>query len=338
MAVAPKVSDFMNQLARDLVEKKGVAESSATAYIRTLYLLNNKAPFKTLAFLRDTEEVLKRVATYAASTQKSILAAIVSVLSLVADKPTYKKTYKYYHEQMMGKARETEGNPNEKTEKQKENWLSWKEIGEKQRDMRAKVADFANKKIITAAEYDQLLQSVVLSLYVNIQPRRNQDYLNMVIVKKWKDDMPTDRNYFDVAGSRFVFNKYKTAKKYGTQTIEIPNTAEAPLMDTLQTYLKFQPLWKTAKGKGEVPFLVTADGKALTAVNAITRLLNRIFGKRVGSSKLRHIFLSDKYDIDEMAADAAAMGHSLEEQRKYLRGDGVAANEIIGHDGVVFIS
>jgi len=36
---------------------------------------------------------------------------------------------------------------------------------------------------------------------------------------------------------------------------------------------------------------------------------------------LRHIFLSDKYDIDEMKKDAEAMGHSLEEQKKYMKHD-----------------
>jgi hypothetical protein len=34
---------------------------------------------------------------------------------------------------------------------------------------------------------------------------------------------------------------------------------------------------------------------------------------------LRHIFLSDKYDVSEMKEDAEAMGHSMAEQRNYLR-------------------
>jgi hypothetical protein len=119
-----------------------------------------------------------------------------------------------------------------------------------------------------------------------------------------------------------VFNKYKTAKKYGTQILDIPSSAEAPLMDTITHYLKFQPLWKATKGKEAVPFLVTSDGKPLEAVNAITRILNKVFGRKVGSSMIRHIFLSDKYDISEMQEDATAMGHSVEEQRKYLRKEG----------------
>jgi hypothetical protein len=41
---------------------------------------------------------------------------------------------------------------------------------------------------------------------------------------------------------------------------------------------------------------------------------------------LRHIFLSSKYDINEMETDAKAMGHSVEEQKKYLRGSGEEDN------------
>jgi hypothetical protein len=37
---------------------------------------------------------------------------------------------------------------------------------------------------------------------------------------------------------------------------------------------------------------------------------------------LRHIFLSTKYDIKEMEKDANAMGHSVEEQKKYMKGSG----------------
>ena len=319
MSVAPKISEFMSHLSKELVDKKSVAETTANAYVKSLYLLNDKTPFKTLSFLRDKEAIMTKVNNYAPSTQKSILASIVSVLSLVNDKSTYKGIYKYYYEQMMGKAKApAETDQADKTDKQKENWIEWKDIQEICSKAREKMLEYATKKTITASEFNHLLQNLVLSLYVYIQPRRNQDYLDMMVVKKYKDDLPKDKNYLDITNNKFVFNKYKTSKKYGTQTIDIPNTAEAPLMDTILTYLKYHPLWKASKGK-EAPFLITAEGTPLTAVNSITRILNKIFGKRVGSSMLRHIFLSNKYDISEMEEDAEAMGHSVEEQRKYLR-------------------
>jgi hypothetical protein len=81
--------------------------------------------------------------------------------------------------------------------------------------------------------------------------------------------------------------------------------------------LKFHP----EKKGSEYRFLVYSDGKPLSAVNAVTRVLNRAFGKNIGSSMLRHIYLSEKYNIDEMKTLAHDMGHSLTLQREYLKRD-----------------
>jgi hypothetical protein len=143
--------------------------------------------------------------------------------------------------------------------------------------------------------------------------------------------MPADFNYLDFAGTaapaRFVFNKYKTAKKHGQQMIDVP----AELASVLSLYLKHNPLRPAGRKKTfEYPFLVNANGEQLTAVNAITRLLNKVFGKKVGSSLLRHIYLSSKYNIDEMKDDAEKMGHTVSTQRDYLRAED--APELIVHD------
>jgi hypothetical protein len=68
---------------------------------------------------------------------------------------------------------------------------------------------------------------------------------------------------------------------------------------------------------------VASDGEPIVAVNAITRVLNKVFGKKVGSSLLRHIYLSSKYGdtLAEMKKDSAAMGHSLEVQKTYIKND-----------------
>lgn len=320
--MATKVSDFMNSIHKELVEKKGVADTTASTYVKNLYVLNNKTAFTTLSFLRKKDEIINKIKEYAETTQKTYLASVVSVLSLVSDKPTYKSIYKFYYEEMMGKSKELrDKETTEKTDKQKENWISWKDIQDKVNATRKEVIELLNNKTLNHKQYETLLHYVVLSLYTYTQPRRNQDYLDMVVVKKWKEGMDTTHNYLDIAGQQFIFNKYKTAKKYGVQKIAIPNTPEAPLFDTLIAYLKFHPLFKANKGKDPVQFLVFEDGKPLTAVNAITRILNKVFGKKVGSSMLRHIFLSDKYDIKEMEEDAKAMGHSVEEQKKYMKSE-----------------
>jgi len=317
---AMKVSEFMLNLAKELIEQKKVAESTANAYVKTLYILNGKAAFKTLTFLKDVEAIDKIVGAYADNTQKTLYTTIASVLSLFKDKPTYKKAYAHYYEKMMGKAKDMKASDTtEKTTKEKENWIDWKDVQEKNKLLSDQVQKFATAKNITPEQFNTLLQWVVLSLYTEVQPRRNQDYLDMWVVKKWKEDLPTDKNYLDLATQQFIFNKFKTQKTYGQQKIAVP----PQLMSVIQVYLKHHPLVKGNKTKTtEFKFLVFPDGSPLTAVNAITRILNRIFGKKIGSSMLRHIFLSTKYDIKEMESDATAMGHSVEEQKNYLRGSG----------------
>lgn len=306
------MSDYITNLFTVLTDRKGVAGTTASAYIKILLTLNDKKPFKNLAFLKNKEKIVNKISSYAESTQKTIYAAVVSVLSLYNDKPTYKPIAKFFFEKMMGKAKEFKPN-GEKTEKQKANWIEWKDVEQKREELSEEVSKKHSQKNLTVGEYDTLLQLVVLSLYVCLPPRRNQDYLNMFIVKKHDETMPEDRNYLDLEGKKFIFNKYKTAKKYGEQNVKIPDT----MMDVIDVYLKHHSLWKASRMRVPVPFLVSHDGKVITALNAITRILNRIFGKNVGSSLLRHIFLTDKYGEikEDMAQDAEAMGHSVQEQQ-----------------------
>jgi len=311
------MADFLATLSKALVSDRGVSESTANLYLRTLLMLNDKKPFTTLAFLKKRDAIASKLESYADSTKKGILAAIVSILSLYKDKATYKSIYKHFYDLMMAKSKEVKeaesARAGEKSEKQQKNWSSWEEVKKTEEELFKEAAELMNKKHLTAPEAEKLLQCVVLSLYTKIQPRRNQDYLNMLVVKKWSEDMSADHNYLDLTGNQFVFNKYKTAKKYGVQKIAIPSD----LLDILVPYLKHNPLWKESKGKVAVPFLVSPGGVPITALNGITRILNKIFGKKIGSSMLRHIFLSDKYSAlkDDMADDAAAMGHSVAEQQ-----------------------
>jgi dGTP triphosphohydrolase len=307
------MADFLATLSKALVSDRGVSESTANLYLRTLLMLNDKKPFTTLAFLKKRDAIASKLETYADSTKKGILAAIVSILSLFKDKATYKSIYKHFYDLMMAKSKEVKeaesARAGEKSEKQQKNWSSWEEVKKTEEELYKEAAELMNKKHLTAPEAEKLLQCVVLSLYTKIQPRRNQDYLNMLVVKKWSEDMSADHNYLDLTGNQFVFNKYKTAKKYGVQKIAIPSD----LLDILVPYLKHNPLWKESKGKVAVPFLVSPGGVPITALNGITRILNKIFGKKIGSSMLRTIFLTDKYsDLkEEQEADSRAMGHSV---------------------------
>jgi hypothetical protein len=315
-----RASEFMLQLAKRLMEERNIAESTSTQYLQTLYKLAGSKPFNNLSWTRKFEDVQAIIDTYATSTQGNQYMVLSSALSLFADKATYKGAYNHWKGKMLEAKAARDGQPeHQKSDKQDEAWLSWEDISKKKSDLQKDLSSFILTKHISPAQYERLLHYVILSLYTDIAPRRNQDFLDMFVVKKWTPDMPADKNYYDLATQKFIFNKYKTAKAYGQQLVDVPNTDEAPLQRTLAAYLKHHPL---AKGKTkEFKLLVKQDGSNLNSVNAITRALNRIFGRKVGSSMLRHIYLTSKYGdtLKEMEKDSEDMGHSTDQQRDYIK-------------------
>jgi hypothetical protein len=183
--------------------------------------------------------------------------------------------------------------------------------------LKEKVDSFPSKEL-SESQYNTLLSFVVLSLYVCLPPRRNE-YQKMVIAKSATEQSPTDTNYLDWDGRRMIMNRYKTQKKEGQKIVPLPDTLQA----VLSIYIKHHPLIKGKMTKKfvPVPFLVFHDGKPLDQVNSITRILNKVFGKKVGSSMLRHVYLSSKYGEvnEEQKKDAEAMGHSVEMGREYIK-------------------
>jgi integrase len=208
-----------------------------------------------------------------------------------------------------------DNNINEKSKSQNDNWITWEQVLNVKKNLKNIVDTFANNKFITAIQFDYLLGYLILSLYTDIPPRRNQDYIDMYFVNNYTDGLDSNRNYLDWANKKLVFLKYKTAKKYGKQVIDISDNKE--LLDALTLYLKFHPLipsqnLKKLPKNTNFKLLVYSNGSYLDAVNSITRILNKIFGRNIGSSMLRHIYLTDKYKnvLDDMKEDAIQMGTS----------------------------
>jgi integrase len=311
------VTPYMMSLHTELQEKRGIADQTASQYIRSLYSLNNNRPFTNLAWLKNRESVSQRLSEFAESTQKTLLSVIVSALSTVKDKATYKRIYTHYYNEMMSKAKEQNGkDTSEKTDKQEANWLSWDVVKAHEDRLKDEVKNLPATDL-SVGQWDIALSYGVLSLYTMFDPRRNQDYQFMYVVKSPKQATDQDKNYYVVDAKQFIFNKYKTAKTHGQQVFDVP----APLVAALSLYLTRHPLLRkkvTAKTPA-IPLLCHLDGSPLTAVNAITRILNRIFGRRVGSTMLRHIYLSAKFDVEEMNETADRMGHTGSVQRTYLK-------------------
>jgi len=303
---------------RKAFDDKGLAPKSVALYIKNLERLNDGRPLTDFRFLERPEVIDKKLEDYAETTKRNFIIAIVSSLNLGGTTPKHKKLYTHYYEKMINMNKDIKATP----KKTAEGLPSWSDILTDFETLYAKVAEFPRKGGLSEKDYTSLLKAVVAGLYVLLPPRRNGDYLDMCAVAGVPKDAADDRNYIDTKNWEFVFNKYKTSKTYGEYKTPVPPRLKA----LISLYLLHHPILAGIKTKRERetsvcrPFLVYRDGAPLSQINAITRILNSIFGRGIGSSQLRHIYLTDKYGevSKEKEADAQAMGHSVSQQGDYI--------------------
>jgi len=101
---------------------------------------------------------------------------------------------------------------------------------------------------------------------------------------------------------KFSFNRFKTAKTYKQQIVDVPSE----LNEIIKLYLKHK--------KGDTnKLLVNVKGIPFKSSTDITIRLNKIFDKKVSSSMLRKVFLTSKYGsiINELGEDTTNMGTSV---------------------------
>lgn len=310
---------FTEDLQKRLSDK-GLSQNSIQLYIKNLIRLNSGDPLSSLKLLSKPEPVIEKLNKFKPTTRKSYLTCIISCLSVYPENKVYGKSKNVFYKELTDQVSKMKETPTtEMTKTQNDNWMDWQEVKKLFEERHNACMTFYKNKTITEAQYTQLLNLMVMALYVLLPPRRNQDYMMMNIKKNVKDTDSKEFNYLDLDKQEFIFNVFKTSKEY-------PNTKEAipeELQHIISMYLKHQPLLKGKKINKDtnLPFLVYSDGSRLDKVNSITRILNKIFGKNIGVSMLRHSYLTDKYGKDnkERQADAEAMGHSVQTQQSYIK-------------------
>jgi len=296
----------MSATAFDPFEKKtDISASSRKLYTFNLRKLNEGKEVKNLNFL-SKPEIVTKLEGLTPNTRRTYIIAVVSSLK---DRPEakYKKLYNKYYKMLVDINADLKTNTT-KSETQKENWISQEEVMKKCNDLGEIVEEIKGRRKISGEQYTQLLHAVVMGLYCLQPPRRNSDYTKCLVVKKIPEN--NEYNYLDIKNWDWVFNNYKTKKTYKQVKMPVPEE----LVKLLKVYFQYHPHAKEMKKKEfePIPFLMTQDGKVIDTSTEMTRTLNKIFGKKIGSSLLRNIFLTDKYshNAKEMEDDVKAMGTS----------------------------
>ena len=244
----------------------------------------NTKPF--IDYLKDTPY----------NKRKTILASLV----VISGKSEYNKVM--MEDVVVHKAQELK---QEKNQKQKDNWLEFDEI-KKVFDNQEKATKFLYSKTPHSPGDLQAIQNYILLALTSgifIPPRRSIDW-----IMKWKNYDESKDNYVDFAKNMFVFQNYKTAKIYNKVEIPIPKK----LKNILAKWFKINPT-----------DYILFD-KYLKPINAtkITERLNNIFGKKLSTSMLRHIFITDKFkdvNLKEIAETATDMGNSPMQLLQYVK-------------------
>lgn len=272
-----------------VLASKGLKQNSINLYLFQLKTLNGGVEPTTYKTFEDTDAVDRKLEPYATNSKRTFYIALVAFL------PETNKARKYYYSKMMEINKASETNT-EKSQKQKDNWISQKEVMDVWKDLGKKVETiYESPNAISPWEFGQIRKYVLLSLFVLNPPRRALDYTDMIIVPQYEEGMDKKYNYMSLNDKTFYFNNYKTASKYKTQSVPI----NPELFDIITAY--------------KIDGFLLGDEINPLRVGNVTGLFNSIFKKKVSVSMLRNIFMTNKYggNIEEMRNDIKNMATSI---------------------------
>jgi len=287
------------------------------------YLLN-ELKVKQLDFndIKKIEDLLKGKKN---STIRNYFTSLTTILS-VQERPDkdliqkYRKTADKY-DNIVRAQRETF----QKTDTQKDNWVSLKELKaqiEKNRKKLIENKGWMNPRL-TKPEFMMWVDYLVPSLYLadpDNAPRRG-DYANMRMITKKDFDKLTEEqkekhNWLvrtNKTSAEFVFYVFKTSSHYeGGQTIPVSKKLNAILN-----------IWDISNPSDKW-LLPTFNGKDHISTEQIARILKRAFadtGKAISINMIRNIFVSEHLPpIDPKRTKIAySMGHKVQGSLAYSK-------------------
>ena len=309
--------------------KPNLKENSLNLYLRNLKLAwraifhmpNDKYP-ENINFLNDHKKVLNYIHTMKITTKKNYLTSFIVVIQAFKKKDLYDiykpeldNVVKLYNQHLESQ---------NKTPKEKKNWANMITLhnivdGYKQQ-LQDKGIFTLDKKVLSNKEFFLLQRYVVGMLYTgspNNPPIRN-NYADMNIIKKKMFDKLTSEqqtlvNYLVITGKNkkhFHFNVYKTLHSYGSKIIAV----DPKINKVLNIWLHYN----------KSPYLLLNMKREPLSKNGLTKFVNKLFnhdGKTIGTTMLRHIFISELFPADKTKKKeiAGLMSHSVDMQSEYAK-------------------
>ena len=311
--------------------KPNTLKSYVSYYARLLGLVQSKDPTVTHLYqwLRNTEFVQAEVSSvYKPTTQKNIYNAVVVVLGALepdvehdgsfssTELTQLKDTYSNLRDEAHAKY-EYQVKHHKKSEKQASNWVELEQIDALLSKLKRMANIIFKQKTKSKHDFFTLQDYILLLTYRHIPMRNDVAFMRVMSPHQLSQLVKSEQEQhnFLVGNARinykFHINDYKTKRTFGNKVIDIP----LPVNREIRRWLKVNQTGY---------FIVNTHMKPITA-NGITKLFTKLFkthfDKNVSTSMLRHIYLSAKYleDLKEKQADSYNMGHSLDQQKDYIK-------------------
>jgi hypothetical protein len=294
------------QLLYNAIKLKRPSISDKTIYmhIENLSRVLNILQSNELNKLNNITNVLESLKNKSENTKKAYISSIFVILDSL-DKP---KALKYHI--ILTDLLKNMNDKNElqiKTEKQKDNWVTYSELVAcmKRYEKDFKDLYLFKKKKLDESEFKILKNWLITALYVSGNEPRRLEYRDMKIINIFQYDsleqnIKDTNNYIIISldGSmKFSFGNYKTKSKFGIQLIPINKY----LQKVINYYIKYSNNKKV---------LFDVSGSLFS--KWISDAFN-IKDKNLSLNMIRHIYVSEKYpaNTQERKKVAENMGHSL---------------------------
>ena len=259
------------------------------------------------AVIENHKDIVDSLKDNSANVRKTRLSAFVVFIEQAKDASEALKAFRKVMSEDIPKCME-QAEEQKQNDKQKEGMIPLKEVMKKYHDWEKTALPLMEKDKLTAQEFYRVQMYVLLSCMLLIEPRRTLDWTAFKInhVDESKD------NFLKFVKRKpfLIFNTYKTAGKYGQQTVACPPKLAKILLR-----------WKTISPHDFLLMNFSQTGPFLGS--NMPKLLNSFFEKPISTSMLRHIFLTEKYKdlppLKDMNDTAAAMGTSVATMLTYVK-------------------
>jgi len=265
-------------------------------------IYNKKFNVDNLDFINNSKKVIKTIEGFT-QNENGRRKYLSSIMASILNKQS--KIYKIYKTEFnkYQKIVEDRISENLMTTNERNNILPWSIITN---EIKPEILKNGN-----------LQEKLLISLYTNIPPRRNQfaQYLKVIKTDVLPTKLSQDFNYIYYNTGKIILNKYKTYHLYQQQILQYPKKYLKQLQRLLDNFDDGELLFKTNKNKPYVSF------------DLLTKMFMKFSGKKISTRLLRHSFITNYVmthkvvSIKQKHNTSYSLGHSSIEFDKYVRVD-----------------